>query len=115
TEWATRCGLALNRTAAEDNRFRWKSGSKPFLYGLDRLQAGTDAGHVVLVEGESDAHTLWFHGIPALGLPGAGTWREERDAPALDGFPLLYVVREPDAGGDAGLDVLPKKPHPETG
>ena len=58
------------------------------------------AGQVVLVEGESDCHTLWLHGIPAVGIPGAGNWREERDARHLDGIATIYVVIEPDRGGD---------------
>ena len=52
-------------------RFRWRSGSKPLLYGLSRLDAARRAGRVLLVEGESCAQTLWLHGYPALGLPGA--------------------------------------------
>ena len=83
------------------NRFRWKSGSKPCLYGLHRLAEAQAAGYVVLVEGESDCHTLWFHGIPALGIPGATNWREDRDARHLDGIETIYVVIEPDKGGDA--------------
>ncbi len=82
-----------------EDRFRWKSGSRPALYGLNRLDRSK--GYVVLVEGESDAHTLWHAGFPALGLPGASSWREERDAPALDDIPVVYVVVEPDRGGDA--------------
>src|SRR5262249_26136434 len=62
-----------------DHRFRWKSGAKPCLYGLDRLSEARKSGQVVLVEGESDCHTLWFHCIPALGIPGAANWREGRD------------------------------------
>jgi hypothetical protein len=46
------------RIGLEDDRFRWQSGSKPCLYGLDRLAEARQAGHVVLVEGESDCHTL---------------------------------------------------------
>jgi hypothetical protein len=89
------------RIALEGDRFRWKSGNKPCLYGLDRLADARKAGMVVLVEGESDCHTLWFHGIPALGIPGAANWREERDACHLDGVDTIYVVIEPDRGGDA--------------
>ena len=29
------------------------------------------SGYVAIVEGESDCHTLWSHGIPAVGVPGA--------------------------------------------
>jgi hypothetical protein len=88
------------RIALQGDRFRWKSGAKPSLYGLSRLSAAREAGYVVLVEGESDCHTLWHHGIPALGLPGASNWREERDAPHLEGIETIYVVIEPDRGGE---------------
>ena len=88
------------RIALDGDRFRWKSGSKPSLYGLHRVEDARKAGHVALVEGESDCHTLWFHGIPALGVPGAANWREDRDAGHLDGVDTVYVVVEPDRGGD---------------
>ena len=82
-----------------NDRFRWKRGDTPLLYGLWRLDRAAD--HVVLVEGESDCHTLWLHEENAVGLPGAGAWSETRDALLFDGFERIYVVREPDAGGDA--------------
>jgi hypothetical protein len=63
-----------------DSKFRWKNGSKPFLYGLWRLHGGPA---IALVKGESDCHTLWSCGIEAVGLPGAGNWKEDRDAPEL--------------------------------
>jgi hypothetical protein len=94
------------RVALDGDRFRWKSGSKPLLYGLHRIEDARTAGHVVLVEGESDCHTLWFHGIPALGVPGAANWREHRDAGHLDGINTVYVVVEPDRGGDAVREWL---------
>jgi hypothetical protein len=89
------------RIALEGDRFRWKSGSKPCLYGLQWLAEGQKVGYVVLVEGESDCHTLWLHGIPALGIPGATNWREERDARHFEGIETIYVVVEPDQGGEA--------------
>ena len=98
---ATRYSLRLARVEGGDDRFRWKAGDKPCLYGLDRLDLARERGYVVLVEGESDCHTLWCQGEPALGLPGAATWREERDAPHLAGIPVVYVVVEPDRGGEA--------------
>jgi len=82
------------------NRFRWRATDKPGLYGLDRLAAARAQGCVVIVEGESDCHTLWQAGIAALGLPGAGHWRDARDASALEGFEKIYVVDEGDTGGD---------------
>jgi hypothetical protein len=58
-----------------------------------------DKGYTVLVEGESDAQTLWYHGIPALGVPGANTFRTEW-VDSIRDFDL-YIHREPDMGGEA--------------
>jgi hypothetical protein len=69
------------------------------LYGLNRIGDAKAAGYVALVEGESDVHTLWHHGIPAIGLPGATNWREDRDADWFDGIETILVVIEPDKGG----------------
>ena len=52
-------------------------------------------------KGSSDCHTLWYHGIAALGVPGAANWREERDAQHLEGIETIYVVIEADRGGEA--------------
>jgi hypothetical protein len=94
------------REDGSDERFMWRKGSKPLLYGLNRLDLARREGYVVLGEGESDCHTLWHHGIPALGLPGAGSWNEQRDAQHLDGIDRIYVVVEPDMGGEAVLGWL---------
>jgi len=100
-EVAVRFRLALSG----ENRFRWKAGSKPCLYGLQRLISARKAGHTVLCEGESDAQTLWLHDIPALGVPGASVWREEW-ADQFDGIETIYVVVEPDRGGEAVREWL---------
>jgi DNA polymerase-1 len=83
------------------DRFRWSSGAKIRLYGLERLTEARTAGYVVLAEGESDAQTLWLHNEPALGIPGASNFNEQRDAPLLDDIGTIYVVVEPDKGGEA--------------
>ncbi|MBM3302316.1 MAG: hypothetical protein FJY85_20485, partial [Deltaproteobacteria bacterium] len=59
-----------------------------------------------VVEGESDCHTLWHCGIPALGLPGASIWREERDSVHLEGISRILVVAEPDMGGETVLNWI---------
>jgi hypothetical protein len=100
-EVAVRFRLALEG----DDRFRWKAGTKPCLYGLWRLKPGGASGAVALVEGESDAQTLWKHGVPALGLPGAAAWREGW-AESFAGVPVIYVVIERDRGGQAVLKWL---------
>src|SRR5581483_5383335 len=100
-EVAVRFRIALEGA----DRFRWRRGAKPCLYGLSRLAAARDQKFVVLVEGESDAHTLWVHDVPALGLPGATSWRDEW-AVHLDAVPVVYVFQERDRGGAALLDRL---------
>lgn len=99
-EVAIRFRLALEKGEEDDDRFRWRRGDRAIPYGLWRLGRAREADHVVLVEGESDCHTLWHHGVEALGVPGAGNWREEWSA-HLDGIEKVYAVVEPDGGGEA--------------
>lgn len=94
-EQATRYRIA----ADGHNRFLWRKGTRPFLYGLWRLKNGLLS--IFLVEGESDCHTLWYHGYNALGLPGANSWNEGRDAPYFKDIEKIYVVDEGDSGSDA--------------
>jgi putative DNA primase/helicase len=106
-ELAVQFRLALRREPdGGDNRFRWRKASKASLYGLWKLDQARAAGYVVMVEGASDCHTLWFHGFQAIGLPGAGNYSEERDAHNLDGIPDIYVVIEPDRGGEGVIGWL---------
>jgi hypothetical protein len=93
-EVAVRFRTSLNGT----EKFRWRTGDKPRPYGLGLLGEARKAGYVVLVEGESDCHTLWFYEIPALGIPGASNWRDGW-ATYLDGIEKIYAVIEPDQGG----------------
>ena len=80
-------------------RFVWRKGDHPIPYGIPKLAEAKAAGYVVIVEGDSDAWTLWAAGLPALGIPGAGTWKGEW-VDHLEGIPTVYCWREPDAGGD---------------
>jgi hypothetical protein len=65
------------------------------------LDEARSIDELTLVEGASDCHTLWYHAIPAIGIPGANHWREERDAPHLEGIQTIYVVLQPDKVGEA--------------
>jgi hypothetical protein len=105
-EVAVRFRTALEKSSDVNNRFRWRKGSQSCLYGLNRLDEAHKAGLVVLVEGESDTHILWYRGFPGLGLPGATNWNEQRDAPLLADIPTVYVVIEPDDGGKAVMRWL---------
>jgi hypothetical protein len=99
-EQSVRYRNALEKTVNGDNRFSWQRGAKVFAYGLWRIRKEKS---VTIIEGESDCHTLWFHGINSVGLPGSSTWNESRDAPHLKGFEIIYVLVEPDQGGDTTL------------
>ena len=103
---ATRFRVRLEKAPGGNGRFYWKRGAKPCLYGLDRLGLARERGYVALVEGESDCHTLWHHGEPAVGVPGAANWNEARDAAELDGVVRVYVVVEADQGGSAVREWL---------
>jgi hypothetical protein len=105
SEVAVRIRTALEKCADEDNRFRWRKGSKPRLYGLWRKPS---TNQIVLCEGESDCHTLWFNGFDALGVPGAANWKEERDAAQFDNVEKIFVVIEPDSGGKSVRTWLAK-------
>jgi len=89
------------------DRFRWKKGSKAkgMLYGLWMLDDIEDRGFVVIVEGESDCHAAWENDIPALGVPGANNWAETNCA-LLANVPMIYVVKEPDKGGETLVAAL---------
>jgi len=109
SEGAVRFRVALEKSPEGDGRFRWRKGSKPCLYGLWRFEQAREAGYLFLVEGESDCHTLWYHGFPALGVPGASTWRNEW-ASKLDGIEKVYAVVEPDQGGETLWERLAASP-----
>src|SRR5258708_7721088 len=77
----------------------WSKGQGEIVpYGLERLEEARKAGYLVLVEGETDCWTLWYHHFPALGLPGVEMVSTLKEA-YLAGIERLYIVREPDAAG----------------
>jgi hypothetical protein len=81
---------------------KFKAGAATCLYGLELLAGYRRPGaSITLCEGASDQQTLDFHEFPALGLPGASNWRDDRDASYFDGFETIYVIIEPDRGGEA--------------
>jgi DNA polymerase I-like protein with 3'-5' exonuclease and polymerase domains len=86
--------------AAKDGS-RWPLLTPLMAYGEDRLEEGAAAGYRTLVEGESDSWTLWYHGFPALGLPGSNTVSRTLTLGHVAGVKRLYVVQEPDGGGAA--------------
>jgi hypothetical protein len=67
------------------------------LYGRHGTEEAREVGHTFVVEGESDCHTLWYHGEPAVGVPGAANWRPEW-AEFLEGIDQLFGFVEDEAG-----------------
>lgn len=101
-EAAIRFRLRLESEDKDAPRFKWRSGCKAVLYGLQRLANAKALRAVVLVEGESDTQTLLYHGIPSLGVPGATSWKREW-AETLDGIETIFAIREP---GKAGSEFI---------
>ena len=85
-------------------RFSWKKGSKTILYGLWRLKEYAD-DYIVLVEGESDAQTLWYYDVQAIGIPGASNFKEEYKY-LLDRFNTVYIQDEEDQGGETFVGTI---------
>lgn len=95
-----------------EKRFSWSEGKKIIPYGiwiLDKLlqsckQKEELYNFVILVEGESDAQTLWHYGIPALGIPGATNWKPEW-VKYLDKC-SVGAWKEPDEAGQKFIDII---------
>src|SRR5690242_21608234 len=62
---------------------------------LERLEEARRMGFLVLVEGESDCWTLWYHDFPALGVPGSEMTNKLKEEYLTD-IHRLYVIREPE-------------------
>lgn len=85
-------------------RFVWKKGSKTILYGLWRLKNYSN-DYIVLVEGESDAQTLWYYGVQAIGVPGASNFKEDYKE-ILNKFETIYIQDEEDQGGETFVGTI---------
>jgi DNA polymerase-1 len=96
---ATNYRMKLAKTDGIDDRFDRRKGDPAIPYGLWRLAAARERGFATLVEGESDVQTLALYDEPALGVAGANSWKDERDASSLDGIETIYLVVERDRGG----------------
>ena len=94
------------RTALEGaNRFRWRQGDAPILYGLWRLDEWELGSDLYLCEGETDTLTLWHAGLPALGIPGASMWKPEWWR-TLWAFGRLVIVPDADKAGEQMTEKL---------
>lgn len=88
--------------------FRQPTNVKPVPYGRWLLGNARKEGLAWLTEGESDCWTLLSLGLPALGVPGAGTVKH-LSAADLDGIAHLYAVPDNDRGGEQFVEGLVKR------
>ena len=87
------------RTTAAGIEPRWHNmrGGVPSLYNIDALSDLASGEIVYLVEGFTDTLTLMTHGFTAVGLVGAGGFREEWLAP-LARFRVVAALDGDEAG-----------------
>lgn len=99
----TRVRLALQGK----DRFRWDgTDAEVVAYEPDLGKRARTSRSLCIVEGESDTLTLLAAGFGAIGLPGADTARCLK-AEHLEGIDKVFVVREPDKGGDTFARNVP--------
>ena len=97
-EQGNTAGIRKRYHPSSKKRFAWVTGAKIIPYGLWRLNEFSK-DYIILVEGESDTQTLWYHGYSALGVAGASNIRKE-NFEYFDKFSKLYIWQEPDRGGE---------------
>ncbi|HEX8494494.1 MAG TPA: CHC2 zinc finger domain-containing protein [Pyrinomonadaceae bacterium] len=92
------------RSTASGVASRWHNmrGGVPSLYNVDALENLTSGSIVYLVEGFTDTLTLSPHGFAAVGLVGAGGFKEEWLAP-LARFRVVAALDQDAAGQRATL------------
>lgn len=88
------------------NKWRYRSGDTVAAYEPDLGERARQTERLVIVEGESDALTLLTTGFGALGIPGADT-AKLIEAHHLEGVAHVFVVKEPDAGGETFAQKVP--------
>jgi putative DNA primase/helicase len=72
----------------------WPKGEKLQCYGTWLLDRARELGYLILVEGETDVWSLYYHGYPVLGIPGANAVGALKPEYVAD-IPRVLVVREP--------------------
>lgn len=94
-----RCIYLQARTTASGIEPRWHNlrGNVPTLYNADSLNKLSSGEIVYLVEGFTDTLTLLTHGFNAVGIVGAGGFKEEWLA-SLGRFHIVAALDGDDAG-----------------
>lgn len=80
------------------DKYRYVKGRTAALYGADWLDVARENGKLIMVEGETDAATLWRHEMPAVGIPGCDSVKVI-EPHHMEGIRRVYVVEEHDEAG----------------
>ncbi len=88
-----------------DPKYISRKGGGVHLYGEDHLPLTRERGEAILVEGESDCWTLWYYGLPALGIPGVQNTKVLLKK-HLDKLDRVYLCREKDDAGSVFIQTL---------
>lgn len=91
-------------------RFWWEKEARIMLYGLWLLKNYKKTDPLFIVEGESDALTMWYAGYNALGVPGIRSWKDEW-AELIADFRHVIVIVEPKSKGELFERVKKSIPH----
>lgn len=97
----------------DDDKPKYIGHGKPHLYNTAVLDRADDTGEIAICEGELDALVATsLCGVPAVGIPGATMWTNNRHWHELfTGYQRIHVLADPDEAGlslaSAILEVLP--------
>jgi putative DNA primase/helicase len=62
------------------------------------VRTTVDPESLIIVEGESDCWSAWYHGVPAIGIPGADH-ADKLELEHVQSFSSVYLLREPAPAG----------------
>lgn len=96
--------VVSNRFRGINKSFRWEKNAVIIPYGLQLLSKHKNKDYLILVEGESDTQSLELVGHPALGIPGATTFKSTW-IKYLKGK-KVYIHNENDIGGNIFKDNI---------
>ena len=94
--WTT---VSIRFRALDDSKPKYKSlsGDRPRLYNANVLTL--DTPDVGIAEGEIDALSATFAGLPTVGVPGANAW-QSHFAPLFAGYRTVYLFTDGDEAGE---------------
>ena len=99
--------VQFRKALTGNDRFEWRSGDKHTLYGLWRIGEWNTADTLYLCEGCTDTWTMWSADYPALGIPGARSWKSDWWDEVKE-FQRIVLVADTDSAGAELAEELAK-------